>query len=349
MMSSEAEADIDTTMQCCACCGVKEDDDIKLKNCTACYLVKYCGIKCQKKHRPKHKRACKQRAAELRDELLFKQPEGSLFGDCPICCLPLSIDHKRSSIMGCCGKVVCDGCDYANPIHESEGKIQQLCPFCRLPEVKSMEKVEANLMERIKNDDPVALNQMAMYCIKKGEYKRAFEYLTKAAGLNYARAHYELAALYHLGEGVEKDEKKLMYHTEEAAIGGHPDARCNLGSYEYHNGDVERALKHWIIGANLGDDDSLHAIKECFKAELVSKEDYAAALRAHQAAVDTMKSPQREEALVARQAIQNLDAAEAAGDSSEALKIQQQRLDALVGRISPDARHRFYQNLLSEE
>eukprot|EP00985_Skeletonema_marinoi_P006192 scaffold2689_cov70-Skeletonema_marinoi.AAC.15 len=68
-------------MSCCASCGVTaEVDDIKLKNCTACYLVKYCSVKCQKDHRPQHKRECKKRMAELRDEFLFKQPESSHLG-----------------------------------------------------------------------------------------------------------------------------------------------------------------------------------------------------------------------------------------------------------------------------
>ena len=71
----------------CAGCGIVGGDEIKLKKC-ACKLVKYCGVKCQKAHRKLHKRACKKRAAELRDELLFKQPESSHLADCPICSLP---------------------------------------------------------------------------------------------------------------------------------------------------------------------------------------------------------------------------------------------------------------------
>ena len=42
-MSEDNEADV-----CCAACGIKEVDDIKLKNCNACYLVKYCSVECQK-------------------------------------------------------------------------------------------------------------------------------------------------------------------------------------------------------------------------------------------------------------------------------------------------------------
>eukprot|EP00984_Skeletonema_dohrnii_P010487 scaffold4091_cov85-Skeletonema_dohrnii-CCMP3373.AAC.2 len=97
-------------------------------------------------------------------------------------------------------------------------------------------------------------------------------------------------------EGVEKDEKKELYYLEEAAIGGHPDARYNLGCYEEENERIERAGKHWIIAANLGCDDSINALKECYADGKISKEDFAAALRGHQAAVDETKSQQREEA-----------------------------------------------------
>ena len=100
--------------------------------------------------------------------------------------------------------------------------------------------------------------------------------------------------MYHLGEGVEKDEKKKFYHLEEAAIGGHPKARHNLGYLEWKNGRLERAAKHWIIAAKLGDDDSLNALKLGYKEGKVNKEDFAAALRGHQSAVDATKSPQRE-------------------------------------------------------
>jgi hypothetical protein len=55
------------------CAGCKGGDG--LKTCTACKLVKYCSVACQKSHRPKHKQECKKRAAELHDEALFKEQE----------------------------------------------------------------------------------------------------------------------------------------------------------------------------------------------------------------------------------------------------------------------------------
>ena len=117
-MSEKDESD----MMCCAACGTAEEDDIKLRKCTACKSVRYCSVKCQKEHRPQHKRVCKKRAAELRDELLFKQPDSSHWGDCPICCLPLSVDGNKSTMMSCCSKLICDGCEYADQMRETGGK-----------------------------------------------------------------------------------------------------------------------------------------------------------------------------------------------------------------------------------
>ena len=83
---------------------------------------------------------------------------------------------------------------------------------------------------------------------------------------------------------------------EEAAIGGHPKARHNLGCVDWENGRLERAMKHFIIAANHGNDGSMEQLKACYRDGLVSKEDFAAALRGYQAAIDATKSPQREEA-----------------------------------------------------
>ncbi len=58
----------------CASCGKAAVDNIKLKNCTACKIVKYCGVECQKNHRSQHKEACKKRAAEIRDDNCSHNP-----------------------------------------------------------------------------------------------------------------------------------------------------------------------------------------------------------------------------------------------------------------------------------
>jgi hypothetical protein len=70
---------------CCAECG--EEGGVGLKACKSCMQAKYCNAECQLKHWPTHKKDCKLRAAELRDEALFKDPPPK--EDCPICFLPM--------------------------------------------------------------------------------------------------------------------------------------------------------------------------------------------------------------------------------------------------------------------
>eukprot|EP00984_Skeletonema_dohrnii_P017434 scaffold7925_cov81-Skeletonema_dohrnii-CCMP3373.AAC.2 len=278
----------------CVSCGIAEVDDVKLKECDDCDLVRYCSDECKQDHKSQHKKACKKRASELRDELLFKQPESSHRGDCPICMIPLPLELSKSTIQTCCSKVICQGCSHANGIREIEGELESKCPFCRKPTPSTYEQCDNQRMKRVEANDPVAIRREGRRQYDKGDYSSAFEYHTKAAELGDVAAHYYLSCMYHNGQGVEKDKGKKMYHMEQAAIGGHPDARYNLGCEEEESGNIERAVKHWIISAKLGDDDSIKELMEKFKEGCVSKDDLAAALRAHQAAVDATKSPQRD-------------------------------------------------------
>jgi len=281
---------------CCASCGIAEVDEIKLKNCDACDLVHYCSDECQQEHQPQHELRCKERAAELRDEILFRQPESTHDGDCPICFLPLSLDIQKSLMQTCCSKLICDGCYYANKLREREARLQYTCPFCRSISPKSEEGINKNMMKRVEKNDPVAIREIGIKHYSNGDYESAFEYYTKAVELGDASAHNNLSFMYQNSEGVEKDEKKGLYHLEEAAIGGYPSARHDLAGYEWNNERYDRAVKHFIIAANLGYDKSIQALKDCYKEGKVIKDDFAAALRAHQAAVDATKSQQREAA-----------------------------------------------------
>eukprot|EP00985_Skeletonema_marinoi_P017111 scaffold9323_cov73-Skeletonema_marinoi.AAC.3 len=139
----------------------------------------------------------------------------------------------------------------------------------------SKEGVDKDAMKRVEVNDPAALRYMGIARYNEGNYKSSFAYLLKGAELGDVGAHYQISLLYRDGEGVEKDVKKKVYHLEEAAIGGHLGARYNLGNHECRNSRHDRAAKHYIIAANLG---------------------HEAALRGHQAAIDAMKSPQRDEA-----------------------------------------------------
>ena len=200
----------------CASCGISEIDEVKLlEKCTDCDLVRYFSDECQTNHRQEHQEACKKRVAELRDELLFKQPESSYPGDCPICCLPLSLDIEKSFMWSCCSKVVCKGCNYANDKREEEMRFQRKCLFCRREVPETDEEIDKRMMKRVEANDPAALCHMGIEKCEKGDYIGAFEYLSKAAELDSVQAHCHLSLLYNQGHGVDKDRGKEIHHLEE--------------------------------------------------------------------------------------------------------------------------------------
>ena len=74
------ELEVEAADEVCASCGIAGVDDITLKFCDDCDLVKYCSDGCQTNHREKHEEDCKNRKAELHDKHLFSQPDISHFG-----------------------------------------------------------------------------------------------------------------------------------------------------------------------------------------------------------------------------------------------------------------------------
>lgn len=245
---------------------------------------------------------------DLDEMLLFRQPKNSHLGDCPICLIPLSIDVGKSTMQSCCSQVICDGCAYSNMLHLLKQSLDRTCPFCRHPVPKTDEEIALNVTKRVEANDPVALREMGNKHYQQKDYESAFKYYTKAVELGDIQAHFSLGVLYRKGQGVdEKDENKETYHFEEAAIGGHPTARHNLGCTEWENGRFKRAAKHFIIATNLGYDDSLQGLKECCAHGDISKEELTAALHAYQAALEATKSPQREGAAEAAAAAAKTD------------------------------------------
>ncbi len=295
-MVSAEEADKDV----CANCGIAGVDNIKLVECSDCDLVKYCSDKCREDHREEHKEVCKKRADELHDKRLFTQPEGAHLGECPICFLPNPLDVTKTTFMECCGQTICRGCCRAHLKSTINDKLKaSRCLFCRTPNLDD-EEYEKRKKERIEANDPAALSFVGSKCYAAGDYDKALKYLTKAAELGDADAHYRLACMYMEGEGVEKDEKKGAYHGEKAAIGGHHVARGCLACVELENGNIERGVKHFVIAANLGCGKSMKTLLNVYKEGCITKEEYGATLRTHQAAIDATKSAQRDAAETVR-------------------------------------------------
>ena len=94
-------------------------------------------------------------------------------------------------------------------------------------------------------------------------------------------------------DGVDADMKKALVHWELAAIGGHVQARDNLGLLEMKNGNNRRGMKHFIIAAESGLDRALDLVREGYKRGDVTKDEFAKTLRAHKESGESMQSEQR--------------------------------------------------------
>jgi hypothetical protein len=255
--------------------------------------VNVVAIRCQKKSGDNE--AVEQRT-KFGDEVLFQQPKATDLGDCPICMIPLPTNNEDEVVMySCCSKIVCGGCNYAHQVATPWSL--RSCPFCRKLMPETEEECYQLRMKRVEMNDPMALYQEGQIRRNRKEYLIGIESLTKAAALGSAGAHLSLAEMYQYGEGVDKDDGKKVYHLEQAAIRGHMLARYKLACDENDDkGNLDRAVRHLIIAAKQGENQSMTALLFIFKRKkkFVSKDDLAEALRAHKAAVDAVKSEQRD-------------------------------------------------------
>lgn len=279
----------------CANCG-KEGNRDDMNTCNKCKSVKYCNAACKKKHRSKHKKACErraaERAAELHDEKLFKDANPK---ECPICMIPMPIETNTSTFKSCCGKIICDGCIHSMKMTEGE---TGLCPFCRTPRASTF-KEEIIRIHKLIDKGNADANFMLAGAYSSGDgglpqdHERAIELNLKAGELGCAAGYYNLGVAYRDGKGVEADKKKAMHYWELAAMMGDVNARYNIGVEEQETGNIERAMKHWIITAKAGDTSSLDAVKSGYTYGIITKDEYANTLRAYHERQKDMNSDER--------------------------------------------------------
>jgi len=84
------------------------------------------------------------------------------------------------------------------------------------------------------------------------------------------------------GEGVEVDKEKAKHYFELAAMLGHAGARNNQGNIELNAGNVDRALKHYMIAVRSGYAKSLKQIQNLYTNRHATKEVYTTALQLYQ-------------------------------------------------------------------
>ena len=221
----------DETVHCCAECGVA-GEGVSLKACKSCMLVRYCNANCQKNHWPTHKQECKRRAAELRDEALFKDPPPK--EECPICFLPMPekliycISLPPATILSvpifdlaqanealanmvmevyytCCGTNICGGCVYSF----AQSGNEETCPFCKARTGgKTHDDRIGEVMKRVDVNDAGAMYILGCYYYHghlglQQDLAKGVELWTQAAKLGSSKAHFALGVYYQWGSFKE--------------------------------------------------------------------------------------------------------------------------------------------------
>jgi hypothetical protein len=164
------------------------------------------------------KKPCKQHAAELHDEALFKEPPPK--EDYPICFLPmpeklincvslplatLSFDRLTTlpkqmrvckkmdteEYFTCCGKCICKGKGCVHSLQKSgnHGK----CPYCNSDQVgKADEEMVEEIMKRVEANDAIAMGMLGSYYNHgqiglQQDHNKAIELWTQSADLGCRR------------------------------------------------------------------------------------------------------------------------------------------------------------------
>ena len=111
--------------------------------------------------------------------------------------------------------------------------------------------------KRMDLNDATAIHNMGAY-YSLGQlglpqnHAKALELWHRAAELGNAKSYHNIGNVYKFGRGVEVDEKKATHYYELAAIEGESKARYNLGVMDGNVGNMERALKHFMIAVRDG-------------------------------------------------------------------------------------------------
>jgi TPR repeat protein len=170
------------------------------------------------------------------------------------------------------------------------------CPFCNSDRNSKTrdEQVEDN-MKRVEVNDAFSTCMLAdSYYHGLNDFQqdqtKGMELYIRAANLGCRQAHHHLADIYQ-GAGLLK---KAKFHYEAAAMAGNEAARNSLGCIEFESGNIERAMKHWTIGASAGGYIAMHHLRICFEKGHVSRESINSTLADYNASCAEMRSEARD-------------------------------------------------------
>ena len=115
-------------------------------------------------------------------------------------------------------------------------------------------------------------------------------FYARSADLGFSTAHGHLGVIYDEGG----DMKKMRYHYEAAAVAGNEVARFDLGCMEFNDGNMERAIKHWIVAASAGHYQVMRHLNLCVEKVHVSRKSIDSTLAAYNYSCAEMRSKARD-------------------------------------------------------
>jgi TPR repeat protein len=158
-----------------------------------------------------------------------------------------------------------------------------------------MEKTEeeeiVQLMKRVEGKDAGAMCLLGHYH-NQGHFgllqdrTKAISLWKQAAELGSSRSHFYLGNIYHDGG----DLKKAKFHFEVSAMAGHEVARCNLGVIESESGNMDRALKHWVIAASTGQCKAMDTFRRLYELQLPTNPNVRISFKQDEMSRDTFEA-----------------------------------------------------------
>lgn len=176
-------------------------------------------------------------------------------------------------------------------------KYFQKCQFCRSQHPPDAVASLESLVKR-DNSNGDAMSQLAsLYAFNGGDQKRIIELYHVAARMNSVMACYRIGALYWEGMSFDdiifqKDRDKAMRLFSKGARLGDPECLFCLGVMHYEDGNDDY-VQYSLKAASAGYRTALDAVKKGYMDKIITKDEYANALRSFQVVHDEISSKER--------------------------------------------------------
>ena len=125
------------------------------------------------------------------------------------------------------------------------------------------DKHKQEILQKLKN------NPDKTYELFSNDYVDALQWFKKAALRNHAKASYEAALAYHLGQGTKRDQREFEKHMSKASDLGHDGAQFSFGKMlfygtKYLEKDIEDALTLLEKSASQDNPDALNFLAQIY-------------------------------------------------------------------------------------